>query len=99
MLLAGFLQFIFTRLRLNSSLESLLIITLSIIYTGLAEAFFTKLNLSAKVAFLIVIPLVAFHAYRFVEPGLYKREKPLILMSIIASPVLFFSGFFFVKTE
>lgn len=66
------------------------------IYTGLAEAFFTKLNLSAKVAFLIVIPLVAFHAYRFVEPGLYKREKPLILISIIASPVLFFSGFFFV---
>ena len=36
MLLAGFLQFIFGKLRLSSKLESLLIITISIIYAGLA---------------------------------------------------------------
>jgi sec-independent protein translocase protein TatC len=66
------------------------------IYTGIAEAFFAKLNLSAKSAFLFLIPALAFHAYRFIEPALYQSEKKIVLYSIISAPSLFFLGLFFV---
>lgn len=66
------------------------------IYTGLAEAFFSKLLLSAKAAFIFMIPLIAYHIYQFIAPGLYKHEKKFLIWSVIASPSLFYIGLLFV---
>jgi len=66
------------------------------IYTNLAEGFFTQINLAAKFAFLIILPVIAFQIYFFIEPGLYKSERKLIKLLIISSPLLFFLGVIFV---
>jgi ComEC/Rec2-related protein len=77
MLLAGFLQFIFTRLRLNSRLESLLIITLSIIYTGLA-GFSPSIVRSA-------VCITAFYLAKLVN----RKINNLKLLTILAGIVIF----------
>jgi ComEC/Rec2-related protein len=77
MLLAGFLQFIFTRLRLNSRLESLLIITLSIIYTGLA-GFSPPIVRSA-------VCITAFYLAKLAN----RKINNLKLLTILAGIVIF----------
>ncbi len=66
------------------------------IYTGLTEAFFTYLNLAAKFAFVIILPVIIFHLYKFLAPGLYKNEKNMLRFLVISSPILFFLGICFV---
>lgn len=77
MLLAGFLQFVFTRLRLNSRLESLLIITLSIIYTGLA-GFSPSIVRSA-------VCITAFYLAKLAN----RKINNLKLLTILAGIVIF----------
>ncbi|NBV99551.1 MAG: ComEC/Rec2 family competence protein [Proteobacteria bacterium] len=77
MLLAGFLQFIFTRLRLNSRLESLLIIALSIIYTGLA-GFSPSIVRSA-------VCITAFYLAKLAN----RKINNLKLLTILAGIVIF----------
>jgi ComEC/Rec2-related protein len=77
MLLAGFLQFIFTRLRLNSRFESLLIIALSIIYTGLA-GFSPSIVRSA-------VCITAFYLAKLAN----RKINNLKLLTILAGIVIF----------
>lgn len=67
-----------------------------VIYTGMAEAFFTYVKLSFWTAFLIIIPVITYHIYRFIAPGLLKSEKVIILPTIIVAPLLFYAGGLFV---
>jgi sec-independent protein translocase protein TatC len=46
-------------------------------------------------AFLIALPMVLYQAWAFVAPGLYAKEKQLVLPLLIASVVLFFAGMAF----
>jgi sec-independent protein translocase protein TatC len=43
-------------------------------------------------AIVIAFPVLAFQLYRFVAPGLYKRERRAFLPFLMASPVLFLMG-------
>jgi sec-independent protein translocase protein TatC len=67
-----------------------------VIYTGLAEAFFTYLKLAAFSSLIIVFPFIAFQIFRFVSPGLHLRERNIAAFILFASPILFWSGGFFV---
>ena len=67
-----------------------------VIYTGLAEAFFTYLKLAAFSSFIIVFPFIAFQVYRFIGPGLHRLEKNIAAFILFSSPLLFWSGGFFV---
>jgi sec-independent protein translocase protein TatC len=62
------------------------------IYTSLTEAFTTQIKLSFFAGVLLAFPVIAFHIYRFVAPGLYRKEKGVLLPYLIASPALFFAG-------
>ena len=66
--------------------------TLELIYTGPLEFFFTKLKLAGFGAVFLSFPVLAYQLYRFVAPGLYKREKYAFLPFLLASPVLFALG-------
>ncbi|MDX1924451.1 MAG: twin-arginine translocase subunit TatC [Rickettsiaceae bacterium] len=66
------------------------------IYTNLTEAFFAKLSLSAKIGFIIAIPFISFHIYKFISPGLYKKEQKIILIALCSSNILFYLGIIFV---
>ncbi len=60
--------------------------------TGPLEIFFTKMKLAVFAAIMVVFPVLAWQLYRFVAPGLYKRERNAFLPFLLASPVLFFLG-------
>lgn len=62
------------------------------IYTGLAEAFFTYLKLAVFAGFFLSFPVIAAQCYGFLAPGLYKRERRVLLPYLAAGPVLFLLG-------
>lgn len=61
-------------------------------FTAPHEFFFTKLKLALFGAFVLTFPLLAAQIYRFVAPGLYKKEKKAFLPYLLATPVLFLIG-------
>ena len=60
--------------------------------TGPLEIFFTKVKLAVFGAVVVTFPVLAWQLYRFVAPGLYKRERRAFLPFLMASPVLFLVG-------
>ena len=61
-------------------------------YTAPLEWFFTKMKLAMFGAVAITFPILAWQLYRFVAPGLYRRERNAFLPFLLASPVLFALG-------
>ncbi|MEW6389971.1 MAG: twin-arginine translocase subunit TatC [Pseudomonadota bacterium] len=60
--------------------------------TAPLEQFFTNIKLSAFGAIILAFPIIAWQLYRFVAPGLYKKERNAFLPFLIASPILFLIG-------
>jgi sec-independent protein translocase protein TatC len=48
---------------------------LTVIGTGVAEAFFAKLKVAFVAAIFVAFPVLLWHAWRFVAPGLYRHER------------------------
>jgi sec-independent protein translocase protein TatC len=66
--------------------------SLRLVFTAPLEFFFTKLKLAGFGAVVITFPILAWQLYRFVAPGLYRRERHAFLPFLMASPVLFLLG-------
>jgi sec-independent protein translocase protein TatC len=58
-------------------------------------AFVAFLKLSAIGGFVLALPMVFYQLWSFIAPGLYPREKKLILPFVISSTVFFVSGSLF----
>jgi sec-independent protein translocase protein TatC len=65
---------------------------LKLVFTAPLEFFFTKVKLAMFGAVVVTFPVLAWQLYRFVAPGLYRRERRAFLPFLIASPVLFVMG-------
>lgn len=65
---------------------------LKLVFTAPLEFFFTKVKLAVFGAVVVTFPVLAWQLYRFVAPGLYRRERYAFLPFLIASPVLFAMG-------
>jgi len=65
---------------------------IKLIFTQPLEFFFTKVKLAVFGAIVVTFPVLAWQLYRFVAPGLYRRERYAVLPFLIASPVLFTLG-------
>jgi len=65
---------------------------LKLVFTAPLEFFFTKVKLAVFGAIVLTFPILAWQLYRFVAPGLYRRERNAFLPFLIASPVLFALG-------
>jgi sec-independent protein translocase protein TatC len=63
-----------------------------LIFTGLQQGFMTQVRISIFGGFIIAFPIIGYQLWRFVAPGLYRREKKAFLPFLIASPVLFLLG-------
>ena len=61
-----------------------------LIYTSLPEAFFTYLRIALFAGVIIAAPVILYQFWMFVAPGLYHKERRLLL------PILFFSVIFFI---
>jgi len=62
------------------------------VFTAPLEVFFEKLKLSGFGAIVLTFPILAWQLYRFIAPGLYKRERNAFLPFLIASALLFLMG-------
>lgn len=65
---------------------------INVIATAPLEIFFTRIKLAGFGALMITFPVLALQLYRFVAPGLYRRERKAFLPFLIAAPVLFCMG-------
>ncbi len=65
---------------------------LKLVFTAPLEFFFTKMKLAGFGAIVVTFPVLAFQLYRFVAPGLYKKERGAFLPFLLAAPVLFIAG-------
>lgn len=66
--------------------------SLELVYTAALGFFFTKLKLAGFGAVILTFPVIAWQLYRFVAPGLYRRERAAFFPFLIAAPVLFTLG-------
>lgn len=67
----------------------------SMIATGAFSPFLTPLKLALFISFYIALPWVLYQAWAFIAPGLYKREKKLVIPLVISSTLLFYIGMAF----
>ncbi len=61
-----------------------------LIFTGLPEAFFTYLKVAFLSGVMLAAPVLLYQFWMFVAPGLYRKEKSVLL------PIVFLSSFFFI---
>jgi len=64
----------------------------TMIAIDVASPFFTPFKLALVVSIFISIPVILYQFWAFVAPGLYKRERRMILPLLIASTLLFYLG-------
>ncbi len=62
------------------------------LYFAPLEFFFTRVKLAALGGVALAFPVVAYEIYKFVAPGLYRRERAAALPFLAAMPVLFTLG-------
>jgi sec-independent protein translocase protein TatC len=63
-----------------------------LIFTGLQQGFMVNVKISFFGGFIVAFPFIGFQIWRFIAPGLYKKEKLAFLPFLISSPILFFIG-------
>ncbi|MEJ2097858.1 MAG: twin-arginine translocase subunit TatC [Deltaproteobacteria bacterium] len=62
----------------------------TLIYTNLPEAFFTFLKSAFLSGILLSSPIIIYQFWMFIAPGLYHKERRLLL------PIIFLSSLFFI---
>jgi sec-independent protein translocase protein TatC len=62
------------------------------IFTGPLDAFLTRLKVATYSGLILSFPVVLWELWRFITPGLHKREKKYAIPFILSSIVLFSFG-------
>ena len=62
------------------------------IFTDVTEAFTTHILISFYVSMVCIVPLLFYHSWSFLEPGLYPNEKRSIGFLFVLSPLCFLLG-------
>jgi len=66
-----------------------------LIFTGLPEAFFTYLKVAFLSGIILSTPILFYEFWMFVAPGLYDKEKRLMVPIVFLSTLFFVGGSFF----
>ncbi len=66
-----------------------------LIFTGLPEAFFTYMKVSLLAGIMLASPVLLYQFWMFVAPGLYRKEKKVLMPIILLSTVFFVGGSLF----
>lgn len=65
------------------------------IFTGLPEAFFTYLKVAFLSGLILAAPVIIYQFWMFVAPGLYEKEKKVMIPIVILSTFFFVGGSLF----
>ncbi len=63
-----------------------------LIFTGLPEAFFTYLKVALISSIIIAAPVILYQFWMFVAPGLYDKERKLVVPIVVLSSLFFIAG-------
>ena len=64
----------------------------TMVFTGLPEAFFTYLKVSLLAGIVLALPVIFYEFWMFVAPGLYRKERIVILPIVVISLFFFATG-------
>ena len=67
----------------------------SMIATEVASPFLTPFKLTLVLSLFAAMPYILFQTWAFLAPGLYKREKKIVIPLFISSVALFYAGMAF----
>lgn len=60
--------------------------------TAPLEGFYTYLRIAIMGGVALSFPVIAYQAYAFVAPGLYRRERGAVAPFLVAAPIMFLLG-------
>lgn len=63
-----------------------------IVFLGLVEGFTIRLRIALYLGIVAALPVILWQIWRFVAPGLYKKEKRYALAFVASSTLLFLLG-------
>lgn len=63
--------------------------------SNIFEGFLTKLKISILSGFTLSFPIIVFKVLQFIFPAFGKREKKVILYTLVVSAILVFVGFYY----
>ncbi len=66
-----------------------------LIYTGLTQPFWVNMSVALWAGIFVASPLIFYQLWRFIAPGLYKRERKVGVSFAVLSAVFFISGALF----
>lgn len=66
-----------------------------LLYTGLSDGVMIHLSLAGLFALIMILPVVLWHVWAFVAPGLKKQERKIIWPLLLSCPLLFVLGAWF----
>ena len=64
----------------------------ALLYTGISDGLMIQFSLATLVALVITIPVLLWHVWAYVAPGLHKNEKQFLIPIFLLSPILFMTG-------
>ena len=64
----------------------------TLLYSGLADGMMIQLSLALMFALIVILPVVLWHVWAYVVPGLHENERRFIWPILVMSPVLFVLG-------
>ncbi|MDY6791425.1 MAG: twin-arginine translocase subunit TatC [Thermodesulfobacteriota bacterium] len=67
----------------------------TLIFTGLPEAFFTYLKVAFLSGIMLAAPVIIYQFWMFVAPGLYEKERRILIPIVFLSSVFFIGGSLF----
>ncbi len=67
----------------------------TMIATDVASPFFTPFKLALVASVFFSMPVILYHFWAFLAPGLYSHEKKMVLPLLVASTGLFYMGIAF----
>jgi len=67
----------------------------TLIFTGLPEAFFTYLKVALLSGIMLSAPVIIYQFWMFVAPGLYEKERRILIPIVFLSTLFFIGGSLF----
>ena len=64
----------------------------TLLYSGLVDGMMIQLSLALMFALIVILPVVLWHVWAYVSPGLHENERRFIWPILVMSPVLFVVG-------
>ncbi len=79
----------------SEPLQSLLPASSTMIATDVASPFLTPFKLTMFLALFAAMPVILYQTWAFIAPGLYTKERRIVLPLFASSVILFYSGMAF----